>query len=194
MSDDRFVWVFTGKPRPLPSGVFNDLKAAEEWIGGHGLTGTLIEYPVGYGAYDWAVARGRTEPVNEEAKTAAFLQSFVTPTGRRFDYDNDARFTGERRSPTHFEETGFVWVFNGAEVGHPCGVFKDRASADEWIRKNNLVGLLTEYPTGVGAYDWTVANGYFKPKKDHHFDARHIQQFSSGYTQHFHYDEDRGCL
>ena len=51
------VWVFVGEGASLPSGVFASSEAAALWIARHGLTGLLTEYPLGEGAYDWAVAQ-----------------------------------------------------------------------------------------------------------------------------------------
>jgi hypothetical protein len=188
MSEEKLVWVFMGESRPLPSGVFEELETANEWIDGHGLNGILIEYPVGWGAYDWAVEHGGIEPVAEEERTPTYLQQFTDTTGRRFECDNGSETSDVRRMPTHGKESGFVWIFNGLGAQFPCGVFEDFESADAWIKKNEVQGTLTEYPVGCGSYDWTVEKGYFKPHKDHHFTPWHIQQFSSGHTKHFHYE------
>jgi hypothetical protein len=37
---------------------FTVKELAERWIGDHGLTGMLTEYPLDMGVYDWAVAKG----------------------------------------------------------------------------------------------------------------------------------------
>ena len=73
-----------------------------------------------------------------------------------------------------------VWVFTGARstpgtnATFPGGVFSSRPRAEEWITKHALSGVLTMYPLDVGAYDWAVENGAFKPKKPIHFTPEFI--------------------
>ncbi|MFV8754817.1 hypothetical protein ACNOYE_30085 [Nannocystaceae bacterium ST9] len=66
----------------------------------------------------------------------------------------------------------FVWVFN-------C--------APSMFRQHNLSGVLTEYPLGVGAYDWSITEGMFQPKKIHEFSPRFIAGFSAASQRHVHY-------
>jgi hypothetical protein len=49
-----------------------------------------------------------------------------------------------------------VYVFNGSKASFPSGVFADRDSAIAWISENKLSGTLTEYPVGIGVYDWAI--------------------------------------
>lgn len=81
-----------------------------------------------------------------------------------------------------------VWVFCGSRATFPSGVFPSKESADSWIRKNLLTGTLTEYPVGVGVYDWAVQGGLFNPKKPEHSLPQFIQSFSSASQKHFHYE------
>lgn len=61
----------------------------------------------------------------------------------------------------------------------------------EWIAAGRLTGLLTEYPLNVGAYDHALANGWFRPTRDHHGTPEHIGQFSPGRTVHVHVRDGR---
>lgn len=86
-----------------------------------------------------------------------------------------------------------VWVFTGTRSNpgtnatFPGGVFSSVQHAEEWIVKHQLSGVLTMYRLDVGAYDWAVEHGSFKPKKPHHFTAEFIGRFAGGET-HFHYE------
>lgn len=78
-----------------------------------------------------------------------------------------------------------VWVFNGdGGAGFPSGVFASRASAEAWIRQNKLTGVLTEYPLGVGVYDWAVQRNLFVPKRPEHSSPKFIGGFSSAHQSH----------
>jgi hypothetical protein len=86
-----------------------------------------------------------------------------------------------------------VWVFTGerskpeSSALFPGGVFSNLQLAEAWIAKHQLSGVLTMYRLDVGAYDWAVENGSFKPKKPHHFTPEFIGRFAGGET-HFHYE------
>ena len=45
-----------------------------------------------------------------------------------------------------------VWVFHGANSRLSSGVFSSLDKAEEWIRKNGLSGILTQYPLDVSPY------------------------------------------
>lgn len=46
------------------------------------------------------------------------------------------------------------------------------------------------YPVDIGAYDWAIQNGYFRPTKPHHSTPEFIAHFSGG-DIHFHYESGR---
>jgi hypothetical protein len=81
----------------------------------------------------------------------------------------------------------FVYVFNGGGT-FPSGVFSTRSTAEEWIAMHRLSGTLTKSPVDLGAYDWAVSEGYFKPKRDDQKTADFIQRFACGH-EHYHYDD-----
>jgi hypothetical protein len=81
-----------------------------------------------------------------------------------------------------------VWVFCGSRAAFPAGVFRTKDEAEVWIRNNRLTGTLTQYPVGVGVYDWAVQQGFFKPKKPEHALPQFIQSFSSASQDHDHYE------
>lgn len=80
-----------------------------------------------------------------------------------------------------------VWVFNGNGGSFPGGVFSKKEIADDWIRKHSLSGILTEYPVDEGIYDYSLANGSFKIKREDQAKPEFIQRFSSAALEHFHY-------
>lgn len=86
----------------------------------------------------------------------------------------------------------YVWVFSGANRRFPGGVFTDRKLAERWIRKHRLNGTLTLYPVDVGAYEWAIETGIFRPRKEHESKAEFIGGFSDAGQDHYHY-EDGEC-
>src|SRR5438477_8308871 len=62
-----------------------------------------------------------------------------------------------------------IWVFTGKRdlpsnnPTFPGGVFSSLELAEQWIERHQLSGTLTLYRLNTGAYDWALANGYFKP-------------------------------
>ena len=82
-----------------------------------------------------------------------------------------------------------VWVFNGVGGAFPSGVFDAVDVAELWIAKYQLSGTLTEYPIGVGVFDWAIDRGLFKPKVGRVYDANFIGQFTSASMRHFHYED-----
>jgi hypothetical protein len=81
-----------------------------------------------------------------------------------------------------------VWVFCGECSTLPSGVFSDVATAESWIKKHSLSGVLTEYPLETGTYDWAIDKGLFDPKYPSQKTASFIGRFSSAYLRHFHYE------
>lgn len=75
MSADH-VWVFHGDGARLASGVFATKDDALAWARRHRLSGLLTEYPVGLGAYDDAVARGRFTPSSAHHGTPEHIARF----------------------------------------------------------------------------------------------------------------------
>ena len=79
-----------------------------------------------------------------------------------------------------------VWAFTGerskpeSSALFPGGVVSNLQLAEAWIAKHQLSGVLTMYRLDVGAYDWAVENGSFKPKKPHHFTPEFIGRFAGG--------------
>ncbi|WP_420864642.1 DUF7710 domain-containing protein [Deinococcus radiopugnans] len=75
----------------------------------------------------------------------------------------------------------------GRNSSFPAGVFSSQELAEAWIRQRQLSGTLTAYPLDVGAYDWAVERGAFKPKGDRHRTPEFIATFSSASQWHEHY-------
>jgi hypothetical protein len=87
------------------------------------------------------------------------------------------------------QTTAIVWVFSGAKKHFPGGIFTSRPNAESWIAKNRLTGTLTLYPVDVGAYEWAIEKGIFRPKKPHESDPEFIGGFSSAGMEHYHYED-----
>jgi hypothetical protein len=81
-----------------------------------------------------------------------------------------------------------VYVFNGSKASFPSGVFVDRDSAIAWISENKLSGTLTEYPVGIGVYDWAIQGGYFTPQRADKETPHFIERFTSGRQWHRHFE------
>jgi hypothetical protein len=84
----KSIWVFNGVQSPFPSGVFSSKQSAEAWISKHGLTGTLTEYPVDIGMYDYATSMGHFEPRKPEHETALFIGKFSGGGIDHFHYED----------------------------------------------------------------------------------------------------------
>ena len=82
-----------------------------------------------------------------------------------------------------------VWIFSGPKRHFPGGVFTHRDVAESWIRKHRLRGTLTLYPVNVGAYEWAITEGLFRPSKPHEYEAEFIGGFSDAGMEHHHYEE-----
>lgn len=82
---------------------------------------------------------------------------------------------------------GVVLVFCGENSRFPSGVFLSRATAEAWIARHHLSGVLTEYPVDVGVYEWAVGNGTFVPKRPEHHSAAFIGGFTSASLEHTHF-------
>lgn len=87
-----------------------------------------------------------------------------------------------------------VWVFTGSQESHksvfPSGVFSTQAAAEDWIATHELSGTLTMYRLDIGAYDWAIEHGYFRPTKPDHSTPDFIAQFGGG-DVHFHYESGK---
>lgn len=82
----------------------------------------------------------------------------------------------------------FVWVFHGVKGRFSSGVFSSLGSAENWIAKFKLSGILTQYPLDKGVYDWSVENGTFEIKKQAHQTPEFIQTFTCASQDHYHYE------
>jgi hypothetical protein len=71
--------------------VFRTREGAEAWVGAHKLSGTLTEYPLDVGVYDWALARGAFQPQGEEQSSAGFIQRFTAASQEHHHYADGAR-------------------------------------------------------------------------------------------------------
>ena len=81
-----------------------------------------------------------------------------------------------------------VLIFVAPGAIFPSGVFSSLIDAENWIAKHGLTGALTEYPVGVGVFDWAVASGKFKPKPNKQINASFIGQFTTAAMTHYHYE------
>ena len=85
-----------------------------------------------------------------------------------------------------------VWVFNGVGGRFPGGIFTSLQTAESWIVKHCLTGVLTNMPLNQGVFDWAVENNL------HNLSAEKLEQksnspefigsFSSASQQHYHYE------
>jgi hypothetical protein len=85
------VWVFCGTKASFPSGVFHTKEQAEAWIAENRLSGTLTQYPVGIGAYHWAVQEGFFKPKKPEHSLPGFIGSFSSASQEHYHYEDGAR-------------------------------------------------------------------------------------------------------
>jgi hypothetical protein len=88
MENDRSVWVFNGAQSFFPSGVFTTRELAESWIRVRHLTGTLTEYPLDVGMFDYKTSKGLFTPKKEEHTTALFIGMFTGGGIDHFHYED----------------------------------------------------------------------------------------------------------
>ena len=86
MVEMRSIWVFNGVQSPFPSGVFTTREIAESWIRYRALTGTLTEYPLDAGMYEYAIAKGIFSPKKEA--TALFIGKYTGGGIDHFHYED----------------------------------------------------------------------------------------------------------
>jgi hypothetical protein len=82
----------------------------------------------------------------------------------------------------------YVWVFHGEGGRFTSGVFKNLATAEEWIKINKLTGILSKYPVDIGVYDWAIQSNFFEVKKDSEANPQFIQKFTSASQDHYHFE------
>jgi len=90
MIQSTTVWVFKG-PKPIPgfpSAVFSSLNIAESWIRENRVTGTLTEYPLDKGAYDWAIENKYLEPEEGKHTNISFIENFSSASQNHYHYEN----------------------------------------------------------------------------------------------------------
>ncbi len=81
-----------------------------------------------------------------------------------------------------------IWVFNGSGGRFPSGVFTDLLTAESWIKRYCLSGILTAYPVNSGVFDWAIENNFFTPKKEEHLSPEFIGKFSTASQEHYHFE------
>jgi hypothetical protein len=93
MDHVEFVWVFNGAKASFPSGIFSDLDRAERWIDEHQLTGTLTDYPLDTGFFEWAIAKGSFRPGKPHEASAEFVGRFTSASMEHHHYEDGRRLT-----------------------------------------------------------------------------------------------------
>ncbi|HZM39079.1 MAG TPA: hypothetical protein VFB94_08185, partial [Acidimicrobiales bacterium] len=67
-------------------------------------------------------------------------------------------------------------------------VFVEFEVARAWVWRSRLSCTLTHYAVDVGAYDWSVASGWFTPTKPEQVEAPFIERYGGG-AEHDHYTD-----
>lgn len=84
----QFVFLFNGLEPPRScGGVFLTRAKAEEWIEKHSLSGTLTQYPVDAGVYDWAIENKWFIPKDSKHMTPDFIGSFTSVRQEHYHYE-----------------------------------------------------------------------------------------------------------
>jgi hypothetical protein len=97
----------------------------------------------------------------------------------------------ERYAEKNIMTKSNLWIFHSAGARFSGGVFSNQDSAEAWISKNNLTGILTSYPLDEGVYDWALTEGLFSPTKDKHKTPEFIGGFTSASQDHYHYENGK---
>ena len=88
MTSNNSVWIFVAENAPFPSGVFDTAETGEAWVTKHNLSGTLTEYIVGTGVFEWAVAEGAFMPKPGRIIDARFVGRFTSAAMRHRHYED----------------------------------------------------------------------------------------------------------
>lgn len=89
-------------------------------------------------------------------------------------------------SENHMTPTA-VWVFCANGSALPSGIFSNERTAEAWITKHHLSGVLTEYPIDEGVYEWAIAGGHFTPRFPSQVEPSFVGRFTSAYLPHCHF-------
>ncbi len=81
-----------------------------------------------------------------------------------------------------------AWVFTAGGI-FPAGIFTELGIAEKWIRETRATGCLTKYPVNTSLYDYSIAQGWFTPKRDDQRSPEFITKFSCASAEHFHYED-----
>ncbi len=84
-----------------------------------------------------------------------------------------------------------IYIFHGESARFCSAAFNNLESAESWILKHALTGMLTAYPINKSAYDWAVEREYFIPKKEHQKSPKFIGGFTSASQEHYHYEKGK---
>jgi len=89
------VWIFKGIQRypGFSSGVFLSVESAERWIQRHKLDGTLTEYAIETGTYDWAIEQGYFVPTINEHYQSSFIANFSSASQLHYHYEKGERIS-----------------------------------------------------------------------------------------------------
>jgi hypothetical protein len=82
------VWVFSGPEAGFPSAVFSTRENADAWIEHHRLSGTLTQYPLDGGVYEWAIDRGLFRPKRPAQSSPAFVGTFTCAGMEHHHYED----------------------------------------------------------------------------------------------------------
>ncbi|MEO9477236.1 MAG: hypothetical protein ABJG41_16945 [Cyclobacteriaceae bacterium] len=92
VQQNKTVWIFNGAGGQLPSGVFEELEEAKNWINENLLTGTLTECPINIGVFDWAeqadLINMKPEKLDEKRNDPFFVGTFTTASMNHFHFEN----------------------------------------------------------------------------------------------------------
>jgi hypothetical protein len=82
----------------------------------------------------------------------------------------------------------YVYVFNGNHSSFASAIFITKELAFDWITLNKLSGILNVYPLNVSLHDWAIQQDFFKPKTEYQKQATFIQNFSTAFMEHYHFE------
>jgi hypothetical protein len=85
-----------------------------------------------------------------------------------------------------------IWIFHAAGAQFSGGAFEDSATAELWIGKHRLTGVLTAYPLNEGCFDWALRTGNIGMKEDKlkqkSADPAFVGGFTSASQDHIHFE------
>jgi hypothetical protein len=184
------IWIFQAEYGQFPCAIFSNNSSAFMWIAKLKASGQLTWYPTDISVYDWAVKEGHFQSKWERHHTSEFIQRFTSNSQPHYHWENGEKLGGweKKIESIENEKTEGAWIFQAEKERISSAVFSNEETAVQWIHQVKASGILTWYPSDMLVYDWSVKNGFFKPKYESQKQSEFMLYFTSAAQPHSHWE------